>query len=149
VQVDSAEMDEMWSYVGSKKNRVWLWHAIDHKTGDILAYTFGGQAEEVLHELLDLLEEEFSIQKCYTDGNLIYAKVITPLSVYPDEAERRETHEVGKKNTQKIERVHLSLRTWVKRLARKTICFSRCLLMHKIVIGLCINVRFFGRNLFG
>ena len=29
-QVDAAEMDEMWSFVGSKSQQRWLWHAIDH-----------------------------------------------------------------------------------------------------------------------
>ncbi len=33
-----------------------------------------------------------------------------------------ETHEVGKQNTQQIERKHLTLRTRIKRLARETIC---------------------------
>src|SRR4029453_18133737 len=36
-QVDAAEMDEMWSFVGSKSQQRWLWHAIDHHTGQILA----------------------------------------------------------------------------------------------------------------
>jgi insertion element IS1 protein InsB len=54
---------------------------------------------------------------------------------------------VGKRNTQKIERKHLSLRTWVKRLARKTICFSKSLQMHKTAVGLCINVKIFNRPL--
>jgi hypothetical protein len=27
-QVDEAEMDEMWSFVGNKKQQRWLWHAI-------------------------------------------------------------------------------------------------------------------------
>jgi insertion element IS1 protein InsB len=31
------EMDEMWSYVGSKTNQRWLWHAIDRATGTVLA----------------------------------------------------------------------------------------------------------------
>ncbi|MBD2463520.1 transposase, partial [Oscillatoria sp. FACHB-1407] len=31
----------------------------------------------------------------------------------------------GKANTQKIERKHLTLRTRIKRLVRKTICFSK------------------------
>jgi len=48
-------------------------------------------------------------------------------------------HEIGKRNTQKIERKHLTLRTRIKRLARKTICFSKTILMHDIVIGLYIN----------
>ena len=32
------ELDEMWSYVHSKANPRWLWHAIDHHTGQVLAY---------------------------------------------------------------------------------------------------------------
>ena len=35
--VEQAEMDEMWSFVGSKSQQRWLWHAIDHDTGQILA----------------------------------------------------------------------------------------------------------------
>ncbi|MDR2204328.1 MAG: IS1 family transposase [Nitrososphaerota archaeon] len=38
---------------------------------------------------------------------------------------------------------YLSLRIWVKRLARKIICFSKSLQMHKTVVGLCINVKIF------
>jgi insertion element IS1 protein InsB len=36
-QVDAAEMDEMWSFVGSKSQQRWLWHAIDHHTGQSFA----------------------------------------------------------------------------------------------------------------
>jgi insertion element IS1 protein InsB len=55
-----------------------------------------------------------------------------------------DTHTVGKRNTQKIERKHLTLRTRIKRLARKTICFSKSEHMHDIVIGLFINREEFG-----
>jgi insertion element IS1 protein InsB len=37
LKVEAAEADEMWSYIGNKDNTCWLWHAIDHETGDILA----------------------------------------------------------------------------------------------------------------
>jgi len=30
-------MDEMWSFVGHKGNPRWLWHAIDYRTGKVLA----------------------------------------------------------------------------------------------------------------
>ena len=143
-QIESAEMDEMWSYYHDKKHQVWLWHAIDHNTGEILAYTFGTQEDKVLKELMELLLE-YNISKFYTDGNTSYDRVITPDELNLDEEEIAEAHEIGKENTQRIERIHLSLRTWVKRLARKTICFSKTLKMHKIVVGLCINVKFFGR----
>ena len=32
-----AEMDETWSFIGKKGNQRWLWHAIDHHTGAVLA----------------------------------------------------------------------------------------------------------------
>ena len=35
--VEAAEMDEMWSFVQSKQQKWWLWHAIDHATGKVLA----------------------------------------------------------------------------------------------------------------
>jgi len=36
-----AAMEEMWRFVGKKKDQRWLWHAIDHHTGAVLAYVFG------------------------------------------------------------------------------------------------------------
>jgi insertion element IS1 protein InsB len=36
-RVDEAEVDEMWSFVGKKKGPRWLWHALDHRTGKVLA----------------------------------------------------------------------------------------------------------------
>ncbi|PZV05885.1 MAG: transposase, partial [Leptolyngbya sp.] len=47
----------------------------------------------------------------------------------------------------KIERKHLTLRTRIKRLARKTICFSKSVLMHDVVIGLFINRYEFGLSI--
>jgi insertion element IS1 protein InsB len=53
-------------------------------------------------------------------------------------------HTIGKANTQRIERKHLTLRTRIKRLARRTIGFSKTELMHDTVIGLFINHFEFG-----
>ena len=53
----------------------------------------------------------------------------------------------GKRNTQKIERRNLNLRTRIKRLARKTICFSKSEFMHDTVIGIYLNKVEFGINL--
>ncbi len=52
----SSELDEMWSYVRSKANPRWLWHAIDHHTGKVLAYVFGRRKDTVFLELKGLLE---------------------------------------------------------------------------------------------
>lgn len=56
-------------------------------------------------------------------------------------------HGVGKRNTQKIGRLNLNFRAWVKRLARRTICSSKLELMHDVVIGQLINKAEFGRDI--
>lgn len=122
----------MWSFVGKKKNRRWLWHAIDHATGKIQAYVFGKRQAQVFLKLKKLLEP-FGIKKSYTDGWGAKRKNLPA-----------EQHEIGKKNTQKIEQKHIRLRTRIKRLARKTICFSKSEEMHDLVIGLFINRYEFG-----
>lgn len=124
---EEAELDEMWSFVHDKGHQRWLWHAIDHKTGKILAYVFGRRKDNVFKKLKALLKP-FGIKHYYTDDWASYSR-------YLDEAK----HHIGKRNTQKIERKHLTLRTRIKRLARKTICFSKLERMHDIVIGLFIN----------
>ena len=43
----SSELDEMWSYVFKKTNPRWLWHAIDHHSGKVLAYVFGRRKDAV------------------------------------------------------------------------------------------------------
>jgi insertion element IS1 protein InsB len=59
-----------------------------------------------------------------------------------------DQYAVGKKNTQKIECKNLNLRTWIKRLTRKTICFSKSEIMHDTVIGLLINKVEFGVDIY-
>ena len=127
-----AEIDEMWSYVGHKGNKRWLWHAIDRETGNVLAYVLGERKDRVFLELKGLLEP-FGISRFYTDDWGAYQRNLDP-----------EQHIIGKGNTQKIERKHLTLRTRIKRLARKTICFSKKEQMHDIVIGLFVNRYEFG-----
>jgi IS1 family transposase/transposase-like protein len=128
-----AEMDEMWSFVGKKKEPRWLWHAIDHHTGKVLAYVFGRRKDEVFLKLKGLLEP-FGLTRYYTDHWGAYTRHLDP-----------DVHSPGKRNTQKIERKHLTLRTRIKRLVRKTICFSKTTQMHDIVIGLFVNRYAFGR----
>jgi insertion element IS1 protein InsB len=132
---DEAEVDEMWSFVGRKKAQRWLWHAVDHRSGNVLAYVFGRRQDEVFLKLKALLEP-FGITRYDTDYWGTYTRHIDP-----------GEHQAGKHNTQKIERKHLTLRTRIKRLMRKTICFSKSIQMHDIVIGLFINRYGFGLRL--
>ena len=131
-RVEAAEVDEMWSYVGRKTAPRWLWHAIDHYSGTVLAYVFGRRKDAVLRELKQLLQP-FGIARFYTDHWGAYARQLDAARHFP-----------GKRQTQRIERKHLTLRTRIKRLARKTICFSRSVQMHEIGTGLFINRLEFG-----
>ena len=131
-RVDEAEVDEMWSFVGKKKEPRWLWHALDHRTGKVLAYVFGRRKDEVFLQLKALLTP-FGITRYYTDYWGAYERNLAPA-----------VHSPGKRHTQQIEHKHLTLRTRLKRLVRKTICFSKSLALHDIVIGLFINRYEFG-----
>ena len=46
----------MWSYVGKKSKQRWLWHAIDHASGQVLAYAFGNRTDSVFLQLKNLLK---------------------------------------------------------------------------------------------
>ncbi len=47
VDMIKVEIDELWSFVKIKKKQKWLWYAINHDTGEILAYIFG--KEKILY----------------------------------------------------------------------------------------------------
>lgn len=132
-----AEADEMWSYYNDKSHQDWLWWAVEHKTNTPLAFTFGTREHCNLSNLLGLLRP-FNIKKYYTDNNFAYSNQIPESNL-----------EIGKRNTQHIERNHLTLRTRIKRLARKTICFSKVKKIHEAVIGTFINIFYYGMSLEG
>lgn len=121
------QIDEQWSYVGNKGEQRWLWSAIDAATGRVLSFVFGRRTDEVCEKLLENLKA-FNIRKYYTDDWGSYSALIP-----------KDKHVIGKKYTQKIENRFLLLRTRVKRLARKTICFSKSEKIHDTVIGMFIN----------
>src|SRR6201981_3567081 len=108
----TSELDAMWSDVRSKANPRWLWHAIDHRTGQVLAYVFGRRQDDVFLKLQQLLAP-FGITKFSTDGWGAYERHLAA-----------EQHQVGKENTQKIESKHINLRTGLKRAPRLTLGFS-------------------------
>src|SRR5262249_22029720 len=117
----------MRGFVGAKARARWLWPAVDHHRGRGLAYVVGTRKDAVFLKLKALLAP-CGITRYYTDKAGVYQRHLPP-----------EQHTVGKLTMQKIERKHLTLRTRLKRLARKTLCFSRSRIMHDLLIGLYMN----------
>ena len=75
----------------------------------------------------------FHITRFSTDGWGAYERHLDPAP-----------HTLGKAHTQKIESKHLHGRTRIKRLVRRTICFSKTTTLQDLVLGLFINRYEFG-----
>ena len=121
--------------LGKKTEPRWLWHAIDHRSGTVLAYVFGRRQDAVFLQLQALLTP-LGITRFYTDGWGAYERHLDPAQ-----------HHGGKEHTQGIESKHITLRTRIKRLVRRTIRLSKTTTMHDLVIGLFMNRYEFGRLL--
>src|SRR5215510_11823493 len=80
----AAELDEMWSFVGAKARARWLWHAIDHHTGRVLAYVAGLRKGAMFLKLQALLLP-LGITQYYTDKAGVSQRHLPP-----------EQHTVGK-----------------------------------------------------
>nr|WP_219256334.1 IS1 family transposase [Plesiomonas shigelloides]MBW3791794.1 IS1 family transposase [Plesiomonas shigelloides] len=122
------EADEQWSFVRCKSNPRWLFYAYDRIRKRVLAHVFGPRNAFTLQRLLALLSK-FNIAFYMTDAWPVYRTKLSSVN-----------HVVSKKYTQRIERHNLNLRTHLKRLTRRTICFSKSEEMHDKVIGWYLTI---------
>jgi insertion element IS1 protein InsB len=129
------EWDEFWSFIGNKSNQCWTWYAIERKSGLILAYQNGRRTDDSLQRLVEKIAH-LPIRYCHTDAWAAYEKHL------PKDC----LHVIGKDNTWKIERKNLNFRTHLKRLSRKTICFSKSQEIHDNVIGMYIEKFYFKKG---
>jgi len=132
----TAEMDEFWSFVERKSNQRWTWYAIDKSSGIILAWHNGNRTDADFRKLLQYLEN-IPIDLYFSDDWGAYARYLPG-----------ERHYIGKDQTWKIERKNLNFRIHLKRLNRKTICYSKNELVHDNVIGMYIERYYFKTGLF-
>lgn len=124
----SAVMDEQWSFVGAKKKPRSLFYAHDRVKRKVLCHVFGRRTKATLNRLLTLLKHA-SIYYFMTDAWQVYSSILPA-----------EKHIIDKCWTQRIERYNLNLRRYIKRLNRKTICFSKLPEMHDKVIGWYLTI---------
>ena len=110
------EADEMWSFVGAKDCPVWLWLAVERRTGLIVGFHIGERNEEsALGLWLSIPEPLRKKALVFTDDLAAYASVL----------EKGQHQTEGKKQTTKIERVNNTLRQRCSRLVRKALSFSK------------------------
>ena len=114
------QIDEFWTYVGHKKNKVWLVYAYDPDTGEIVAYVWGKRNLKTARELrtkLDELGVDFGYICCDNWDSFLTAFDF-------------DFKKVGKRYTVDIEGNNNRLRQRLRRAFRKTCCFSKKLANH-------------------
>ena len=90
---DSLEVDEFWTYVGSKKNKVWLIYAYHRATCEIVSYVCGKRDRKTAKKLRKKLKSiGVTFDTIYTDN------LDSFVAVFQD-----DNHIIGKENTKGIE----------------------------------------------
>jgi len=107
------EMDELFTYLKRKKNRICVAYAINKQTKEVVDFTVGKRNKVNLKKVVDTLIMS-SAKEIRTDKLNLY-KTLIPKSI----------HLVKQRGINHIERKNLTLRTHIKRLNRKTIAFTR------------------------
>lgn len=126
-RIADLELDEFWSFVEKKKRQRWTWYAFDRKLKHITAVVNGRRTDKNCARMLKQLDDS-RVQRFHTDKWESYLKLLP-----------KKNHVIGKEGTRNIERHNLNFRTHIKRLQRRTICFSKSVEMHDAVIKLYVQ----------
>jgi IS1 family transposase len=96
-----------------KKNRFWVWTALDKDYSEILEFVFGDRSAKTFEQLWEKVKH----WNCYfwiTDGYKVYPKFI-----------RDGDQIISKISMTRIEGENSRLRHYLARLHRKTFCYSK------------------------
>ncbi|MDD2797382.1 MAG: IS1 family transposase [Bacteroidales bacterium] len=111
------EVDEMRTYIGKKSRLRWIVYALDRESRAVVDFNVGRRTNRTLNRVIISLELSQAVT-VYTDKLQNYRYLIA-----------KTIHNTHLHSTNHIERHNLSLRTHLKRLNRKTICFSRSMVV--------------------
>lgn len=121
------ELDECWSFVRSKKQKRWTWLAFDRVRRAVVAFVNERRTDAACQKLLKQLAGG-RVGRYYTDDWQFYKNFLPA-----------KQHQVGKEQTRHIERHKLNFQPHLKRLQRRTICYSKTAEMHDAVLKLYIQ----------
>lgn len=112
------ECDELWSFVGTKDRKYWVWPAKDRETGEIVGCHIGKRGKRGAKALWQSLPPVYrQCAVCYTDFWAAYGEI------FP--SKRHRPSEKGSGETNHIERFNNTLRQRISRLVRRTLSFSK------------------------
>ena len=132
------EADELWSFVGAKREEWWVWVALDARTRQVVAMVAGDRSERTARCLWDALPEE------YRDGAITCTDFWSAYrAVVPADRHAAAGKEAGL--TCHVERFWCTLRQRCARLVRRTLSFSKCAENH--VGALWYFIRYYNASL--
>ena len=111
------ELDELYTFIGSKVNSCYIIYAINRRTRQVIDFVIGARTKENISKVLKSIMQ-LSPKRIYTDRLPVFNYLIT-----------KDIHRSLRYKTNRIERNNLTLRTHLKRLTRKTICYSKSRVM--------------------
>ena len=118
-----AEADELWSFVGKRATKQWIWSAMDARTRQLSAFHVGERSRESARQLWAKIPWVYRAQAtCHTDQYTASSGVI------PAKPQKAITKHA--RRTNHIERFNNTLRQRVSRLVRETLSFSKKLAHH-------------------
>lgn len=123
VEMFGIELDELWSFVQKKKNKQWVWLAINPANKQIIGFYIGDRSAKSAQELWKNIPSYWHENVSFFSDYWKAYKLIF----------ESETHfAVGKDSglTNHIERFNCTLRQRVSRLVRKSLSFSKSLSNH-------------------
>lgn len=116
------EVDEMRTFIRNKEKPVWIVYAIERKTKQVVNFNIGRRTKRTLQYVTNTLLLS-NTKTIYMDKLVHYKSLLSDV-----------IHNTKPFCTNHIERKNLSLRTHLKRLNRKTICFSRSFILLQCVL---------------
>ncbi|WP_435356937.1 IS1 family transposase [Emticicia sp. SJ17W-69] len=122
------QIDEMYSFVGKKNKKVWLFYAYAPETKEILAITMGKRSRKQLQSLMIQLKNlHIEIDFYCTDKFEAFKEILPYYS-----------HLIGKRFTKNIEGINTLIRSKIARLQRRTTKFSKKLIVQWFLMKLFI-----------
>ncbi len=122
-------MDELWSFVGNKQQKVWIWLASERKTRKIVGLAFGDRSAATCRRLWQSLPADYRKRAIfYTDNWQAYHEVLP-----------KKRHRIIQGGTNHSEGFNNKLRQRCANLVRKTVSFSKLDILHQIRIRLFIE----------
>jgi insertion element IS1 protein InsB len=125
------ELDELWSFVGKKANKRWVWIALARHTLQVVAYAIGERGERTCWRLWERIPESYKGGYCYSDFWEAYRAVI------PEERHEAMGKESGE--LAHVERWNNTLGQGLARFVRKTLSFSKSEEMHEVCVKLFVH----------